>query len=340
MLVVTRERPLPPEPIEPHLIVADTLFEHSNATAAPFIHTNGNDIYFVESDRITKKTRQGEEVWQTPLREMTEDMIVVPNGEFIGIRESGSNTFYVIDGQGEIQRTQLVHPILALAINEKGYAAIYVQGEEGYKIYVVDQMGELIFDTFLTDGHILPMILSFSGNIVALSVGDISLLEVQTSVMFIDIEQGLIGHTPWLSDIVYNMTFYSGDLFVTHNDGIKVVDVNSLEVIWQREQNVDNVFFTEGFVVLQDGDRLNTITKQNEDIGSYTIDAGTVTYLNVSHGYIIIGINREFYALNSEGDRVWSFVTVGQPIELSMLEDTSYAILKTEVEVSLLKRIG
>lgn len=314
-------------------------------------YPSGDDGYFnVTKDGVKYYAANGLE--QSANSFNMSSPIVVSENNVVGIFEHKGYWLYVVSNEGEIYSKQLEFPILNIAINSMGYCAVITQDKDVYNLFLYNEKGVPVTTGRIQNANVFPVAMDISndGKVWAISCVDINGVEINSNVIYVsplaedllDFKDAIIGSNLDNSDeIISLIKFMDNNKIITVSDKkISCIDAqDSFKRIWSVDLNnkLDHISFDgyKGFsVALGEG----IINKPSEKIGTvkyYDLDCNIVweykadnkiTFLDSGLGSAIIGVGRNFFAVNNKGSCIWVYSPMTDIKQMFFFQNTNNII--------------
>jgi len=299
----------------------------------PSVYTYNNHIYFATNRGVFYFYGHTQR-WNHP--HTKEEAILVGEGPYIALWQPGHNEAMIFEPIGYSFTLNLGWPILNLTINSQGYTSVIMEHNEVYYIFVIDSYGQEIFATTISDINIFPTGVALNRNLLAVSLLDANHPNISSHVMFFDTSQGAIGATNLEQSIISTIQFAGDVLFVVSPTKLMAID-NGLNILWEKEKHIQDIVFDSALVAVLTYDGVSFFNHRGYRLWHYNPQA-PVTYFGGGLNHVIIGKDRQFFAIDSAGNTQWEFVSIPEPLELHFLNSIQRILLKTPIEGQLLEK--
>jgi hypothetical protein len=285
--------------------------------------------------------------------------ILSGRGEWAAVSEGErGRVIYVFDSNSRAFTETFNHPIHSFSINRTGFLSVILQLDEGYVLHIFNRMssGDPIKSRFIhpnTHPGIIPITSEVSDDGLYIAVG---LLDVNNRL----ISKVQLGYTTqnaaWGTDGIFFEQSFPDEMLLAlrktaNNRLVVVTDVQI--VIYTRDANdlvtetaaiplhnrLEKLAFDEDgrFAIAFGSPLLNAAVAEPEGTvhifdangtrtGSYHTGQ-RVTHLTMGHNTVIVGLNRNFYALNLQGTQVWEFIALQYTQDIVFLENSDTVLI-------------
>ncbi len=322
---------------------------------------NGKNYFHCTKDGFVSFNNKGSERYNVAFT--MNNPILKADGNIIAVSEERGNSVYIFDDSGLILNKNFENPVLGVSVSRSGLFTVLLQKDSVYELQVYEKKhgAEPIWSGFFEDHNIFPLnaAISNDGRILAVNLLDASQLYPYSKLVFY--------YTNASEGRSYEDTMFASKQAEDVIGLIKFVDNNNLFTVsaqeltlysitesvtkkWAYEfkNRVSNVAFmdSKGIALTLDESIVN---KSGEDykVIAYNISGNRIidyllkrpaTYLSANADGLIVGINRNYYALNTKNSLLWEYIATFDIRQIFLTENLQSAFYVAGNEASGIKR--
>lgn len=331
--------------------------------ASPSFHSNDSRFfYFATRDGIRFISSNGVVDWSETLS--LNRPIMVTRGDFVAVGEhSGGRRIYVFNSSGFVYHVDFDHPVVMFSINATGFLAAVVQYSTGYGIYVYNQQSPTVYlhRNPIHDSLTIPTAVEISedGRYIVTAILDLNVRLTSTVIFRYFNErdslawdlgtEGLFSSEIFSDQTVKSMRFMENNkLVVVTTSQIACFQIISRDhaVSTQREvwsidlkNNLSHIaFYGNRYIAYITGDRhpgeadadpvgmVRIRNVNNTEVGYFNLGR-RATHLSMGHGAVLVGADRNFHAVNFNGNHIWEHNALHDTRDVLFLDNTDTILI-------------
>ncbi|MDR2903762.1 MAG: DUF5711 family protein [Clostridiales bacterium] len=287
--------------------------------------------------------------------------VIVSEGRVICIYEHKGSLVSMFSDTGELYTLQLEFPVLNVAVNSVGYAAVITQGSDVYNLYAYNEKGALITTGLGQEANVFPIATDISddGTLWAISYLDINGVHMNSKITYVsllaadslDYRDGIVASNADNPDeLIAHIQFMEDNRLLAISDKkIGCFDTQALfKQVWSIDlkNQLDFISFDgkTGFAVALGDPLLNTNADKPGLIRYYSMDGtvrwfyqgtGSSSFLNARYGAAIVGEGRSYSALNDRGELLGRFSAKQDVRQLFFFQSTEHMMQVSDNKTTL-----
>jgi len=323
-----------------------------------------NDLIQCTPDGIKRISQDGQEVWNQTYSMTTPKLKV--NEPFIAVGEEEGKKIIVLNDKGLVYSVTTEEPIIDFSISSGGYLTYIGETKDGHTIKVFDNKGNNIGlnrITYIEDaGYPLTSIISKDAKAMPISYFNPATNGLRSNIICLDLteygilKEDLIDYGVEEEGTIIPTLYYLGNntLVAIGDDRILWIDENkniNREFLTNRIQaipwNIESKRNLSSYLVLALAEPLPGV--QGEEKGtlvfynakgkkehSYQAE-GDVTYLYADDSMVIVGVNRNFYGLDTKGRELFKYTALKDVKEILPLKNGKKVAIISKDSVDLME---
>ncbi len=278
---------------------------------------------------------------------------ILCDGNYMAVADVLGRTVRVYNENGFVYEVQSPNTISRFNINKNGYLGLIINNKNSYIVSVYNDTGTKIADRMekVTGVYPVAMDISDDNKVMAVSYVDSTDIEIVSKVLFFYTDREGEEYTDNMfaaidekkGQIIPEISFMEdGKLIAVSDRSIFAADEKGVEV-WSVDltNKLDAVFLDGGnYVVIANGDSF--IDADGKPAGTVewigldgktkaSFEAGdTVTYLNGNKDAVVIGVMKDYYAVNNAGKQVWHHKATQDVSDILFLGKTERVLYVTK----------
>jgi hypothetical protein len=330
------------------------------------IHAHGTrNFYLLTRDGMQYLTLSGDERWNHTFNLASPEMSA--RGEIAAVAEPRGRQVWVFNPGGLLYTETLPDPLLHFNVNETGYLAAAVQMERGYAVLVYGPSGGApIYRYRIQDQNVFPTAMEVSpdGRFIAIALMD-TRVRLQTSVVFGNINAFESRGVP---DGIFAIEILEDQIaayvrFMDGNRALIITDAgmycfrpganHTLDKLWSETFHNElgliafdggkSFAYTTGEPLLNRPDAapagvLRMVGLDGRITGTFEIGR-RATHLSMAHGTALAGADRTFFAVNTRGNRLWTYPAMQDVTEFIFIHNTDTVLLAGSTRASVMQRV-
>ena len=354
--------------IRQDLVMTDTEIgvAYSFDMNASFYSPGSRHFYFGSRDGMQYISSTGELRWQHSFN--ISQPVMVGRGDIVAIGERDGHRIYIFNPFGLMYDVHLQHPALYFTVNQTGYLSVIMRTDIGYEVRVFNPLNpddpNYGFRAPINDTNIFPLSVDVSecGTYIVKALLDVDVLMLSrltfSYIRRVDSPGTLDG---FIASYRFPDEFIIRARFVDGNRVLAVTDqqIFSLEV-GERTQNPlwsiplynhpEKFHVSEnGFAYVTGDPFLNQPEAEEPGVlriynfdgrltGTYNLGR-RATHLSMGFNTVLVGMGRTFYAINTQGTRLWTSSAIQDVQDKFFLDNTDTVLLVGGTRATVMRRL-
>ena len=333
---------------------------------ASFYSPGARHFFYATRNGVQNISSTGELRWQHGFNMVQPTM--VGRGDKVAIGEPGGHRIYVFGSAGYLYSVDLPYSVLYYTINAAGFLSVIMQTDIGYVVQIFNPVnpheGRYGFWAPINDANVFPFSVDVSGcgTFVAKARLDVDTLVVShLSMSFFSrmdsrgLPEGLFASYSFPDEFIVRVRFTGGGNLLVVTDrqimGFSGND-NTQGPLWSIPlyNQPDMLYIGQNNFAYVTGDPfLNQPEAEEPGIlriydfngrltGTYDLQR-RATHLSMAHNTALVGTDRTFYAINSHGQRLWTYSAIKDVRDVIFLDNTDTILLAGGTRASVLRRL-
>jgi hypothetical protein len=333
---------------------------------ASFYSPGARHFFFAARDGVQNISSTGELRWQQGFTMFQPHM--VGRGEMIAVGEPGERRVYVFGPAGLLYTADLPYPLMYFTVNAAGYLSVIMRTDIGYRLQVFNPVNPndeaYGYWAPINDANVFPFTVDVSecGTYIVKGFLDVDTLML-SRVTFSYIRRvdsrgmpdGLFASYNFPGEFVYHARFTGcGMAIVLTDQQILGFEAGSgtQGALWSIPLHNEPENFKIGanhFAYVTGGQFLNRPEAESPGIlhiydfngqktGSYDLGR-RATHLNIGFNTVLVGTDRTFYAINSQGTRLWTYSAIKDVQDMIFLDNTDTILLAGGTRATVMRRL-
>jgi hypothetical protein len=323
-----------------------------------------NDLIQCTPDGIKRISQEGHEVWNQTYS-MTTPILKI-NEPFIAVGEENGKKIILLNEKGLVYSITTEEAIVDFSISQGGYLTYIGETKDGHTVKAFDNKGNSIGlnrITYIEDaGYPLSSIISNDTKAMPISYFNPATNGLKSNIICLDLtEYGILKEDLIDFGIEEEGTIIPTIFYLQNNT---LVAIGDDRIIWIDEnKNIDKEFLTNRIQAIPwnieskrnlstylalalaeplpgvQGEERGTIVFYNlKGNKQHTYNAeGDVTYLYADDSMVIVGINRNFYGLDTKGKELFKYTALKDVKEVLPLKNGKKVAIISKDSVDLME---
>ena len=332
-----------------------------------FYSPGGRHFFFAARDGVQNISSTGELRWQHGFTMSQPDM--VGRGGMVAVGERGERQVYVFGPAGLLYIADFPHPLLYFSINGSGYLSVILRTDAGYELRVFSpgnphQDRAYIYRAPINDANVFPFTVDVSACGTYIVKGFVDVNTLMTSrVTFSYIRRvdsrgmpdGLFASYNFRDELILRARFTDSQRVIVLTDHQIIgfdVGKGTQGPLWSIPLHNMPDKFDIGethFAFVTGSQFLNRPEAESAGIvhiydfngnltGSYDLGR-RATHLSMGLGAVLAGTDRTFYAINTQGTRLWSYSAIQDVQDMIFLDNTDTILLAGGARATVMRRL-
>ena len=329
---------------------------------ADFYSPGARHFFYAARDGVQSISSDGDLRWQHGF-DMSQP-VMVGRGDKIAIGEPGGTRIYVFGSSGYVFSTDLPYAALYYTVNPAGFLSVIMQTDTGYLVQVFHSDPRYSFRAPINDPNVFPFTADVSecGTFIAIARLDVSTFMVShISKSFFSrvdsrgMQDGLFASYSFPDEMVARVRFTGGGSLIAVTDrqimGFSGND-NTQGALWSIPftNQPDVLYIGENYFAYVTGTPfINTPEAESTGIlriydfngnltGTFDLER-RATHLSMAHNTVLVGTDRTFYAINTQGRLLWTYNATQDVIGAIFLDNTDTILLAGGTRAGVLRRM-
>lgn len=330
-----------------------------NAKKNTVIVTDGRSAFRTFGRNFMECTKDGVKYYSADGNQMWNDTftmtspVIVGEGDITAVAELLGRTIRVYNQKGLMYTVQTQDPVVQMAVNADGYLAFIYKENEDYGSMVYTNAGTQVQDRKDQDAGQYPISLDVSDDnrILAVSYLDTTDIQLKSKVLFFylnksegqNFSDALFAAVEKEDEIIPVLSFMKDNMLAAVSDkSVTLLGSDGLE-LWNIpiKNKIDQAYLgSKEYIVLGNGEEMagedgvadgtvQWINLEGKIAAEYFVKGG-ITYLNGSQNAIVVGSNRDFYALTNSGREIWNHKAVQDIQDILFMENHNTVLYVTK----------
>lgn len=285
--------------------------------------------------------------------------VMVAEGEYFAVGESGGKNVKVYNGDGEVYSVKTEGTVSRIAINKNGYTAVMSSMTDYYRIQVFDNKGTEITKREEKDKGVYPLDVDISddNSVIAVSYVDTTDVTMMGKVLFFYAykEQGkeyadaMFAAVQKEDEIIPEIEFMNGNKLVCVTDkslyafnlkgdqAWEIKLLNKIQAVSFEGKDKTVVAYgepfggTEGFA----SGKVEWIDTNGKVTGSFD-GSDSITYLKAGKGGAVIGNHNTYKAIAENGKELWEYKAKQDITDILFMNGTSNVLVVTKTSAEIM----